>query len=239
MSVEFQSAPPHGGRLAGPEVTDALAEFQSAPPHGGRPDLVLHEAPVEVFQSAPPHGGRPPAAGLPPSSSTFQSAPPHGGRPRSRRSAARPRTCFNPRPRMGGDDRPAWGWVESLVSIRAPAWGATRAAPVCRSWVRFQSAPPHGGRPDDPMPRVEGGTFQSAPPHGGRRRDRIQLLKNVKFAGFRESAIATREVLGGWPVLVGFLAKNHRVASVANLSGLLWSLGVRATSDEERPSGII
>ncbi len=37
------------------------------------------------------------------------------------------RTCFNPRPRMGGDSViPQWEIDAMLVSIHAPAWGATR-----------------------------------------------------------------------------------------------------------------
>ena len=34
-------------------------------------------------------------------------------------------SCFNPRPRMGGDLGNDVGWVGWWVSIHAPAWGAT------------------------------------------------------------------------------------------------------------------
>ena len=73
---------------------------------------------------------------------------------------------FNPRPRTGGD------WPLALirlvipsVSIRAPARGATscessRFGTGSRS--KFQSAPPHGGRPAPP-PLLAG-----APPYGQR-----------------------------------------------------------------------
>ena len=56
---EFQSAPPHGGRLAAPHEVGSWFEFQSAPPHGGRPPPGCAIAFPMKFQSAPPHGGRP------------------------------------------------------------------------------------------------------------------------------------------------------------------------------------
>ncbi|EFK09572.1 conserved domain protein [delta proteobacterium NaphS2] len=78
--------------------------------------------------------------------SSFQSTPPHGGR-QELAPTAQPSSCFNPRPRMGGDStrsfssmasagfnpRPRMGgdWQDRpmrcrwLVSIHAPAWGAT------------------------------------------------------------------------------------------------------------------
>ena len=78
---------------------------------------------------------------------TFQSTPPHGGRPISG-SSFNTVTCFNPRPRMGGDSirwdlqsllrrfqsTPPHGGrpfprgrciTTDIVSIHAPAWGAT------------------------------------------------------------------------------------------------------------------
>ena len=54
---------------------------------------------------------------------------------------------FNPRPRTGGD-----GWSKSQLRVE----------------LRFQSAPPHGGRHGVAGSRIGQTTFQSAPPHGGR-----------------------------------------------------------------------
>ncbi len=54
----------------------------------------------------------------------FQSTPPYGGR----RSRSRSRSCrsgFNPRPRMGGDQRCKRQSNILAVSIHAPVWGAT------------------------------------------------------------------------------------------------------------------
>ena len=97
----------------------------------------------------------------------FQSTPPHGGRPFPFFYCCI-YSCFNPRPRMGGDNiiqyarrlpavsihAPAWGatWdclkvIKSMrVSIHAPAWGATATRNQKGKELGFQSTPPHGGR---------------------------------------------------------------------------------------------
>ncbi len=101
------------------------------------------------FQSTPPRGGDQRRRGW------FQSTPPRGGR--------LPFGClarsFNPRPRVGGD-----GDLHDpmVVSIHAPAWGAT---PAAVEGARFQSTPPRGATADgdespgtsfNPRPRVGG-----------------------------------------------------------------------------------
>ncbi len=55
----------------------------------------------------------------------FQSTPPHGGRLSCHHSLSRQHLSFNPRPRMGGDKQFAHDKVIDIVSIHAPAWGAT------------------------------------------------------------------------------------------------------------------
>ena len=57
--------------------------------------------------------------------------------------------CFNPRPRMGGDPIDSYAAILSkVVSIHAPAWGATPISYfTCKFITVFQSTPPHGGRP--------------------------------------------------------------------------------------------
>ena len=74
----------------------------------------------------------------------FQSTPPRGGRRPIARCWTTSTSCFNPRPRVGGDRGAAErsGWI---VSIHAPAWGATVDASASHAdW--FQSTPPRGGR---------------------------------------------------------------------------------------------
>ncbi len=99
------------------------------------------------FQSTPPHGGRPRYSLNVMPSKTFQSTPPHGGRQNL----------------LAADGQP------HVVSIHAPAWGATNIGErITRSQNVFQSTPPHGGRPlVQPAPGLWQ-TFQSTPPHGGR-----------------------------------------------------------------------
>ena len=98
---------------------------------------------------------------------------------------------FNPRPRAGGDWNAKWKLFDKLVSIHAPARGATvhgdhRSGPA----LEFQSTPPRGGRRTAisgmlgvevsihapargatlrlGVPRRASMPFQSTPPRGGR-----------------------------------------------------------------------
>src|SRR5262245_25584329 len=83
------------------------------------------------FQSTPPHGGRLMFWSWVVEAGLFQSTPPHGGRPIPHERPIRRRSGFNPRPRMGGDLAGYAGEHDALVSIHAPAWGATApAAPL-------------------------------------------------------------------------------------------------------------
>ncbi len=208
-----------GGDFWAVAPTDAKALFRSTPPHGGRPPSSSVLGPCDgVSIHAPAWGatrgsGRTPRAAI----GLFRSTPPHGGRPRSPSSAARD-PSFDPRPRMGGDERrercrsfragfdprPRMGGDQGvlvqhrsgvLVSIHAPAWGATPEDLRKYALIKFLSTPPHGGRqPVCDMNRrcgvsihapAWGATverwalrshwtfavqFRSTPPHGGRRR---------------------------------------------------------------------
>ena len=101
----------------------------------------------------------------------FQSTPPRGGRHRAAAASTDIGTGFNPRPRVGGD-RSVGGddHVHGLVSIHAPAWGATWIAGTCHgSITEFQSTPPRGGRLDHRHGPAWHDRFQSTPPRGGRR----------------------------------------------------------------------
>ena len=102
--VPFQSTPPHGGRPWIVLVIFLFLRFQSTPPHGGRPYISLAERKWRVsFNPRPRMGGDPRCDKLTPFS-----------------------TGFNPRPRMGGDLQKITFLISlSLVSIHAPAWGAT------------------------------------------------------------------------------------------------------------------
>ena len=142
----FQSTPPRGGRHHRPRRPQGLAGFNPRPRVGG--DVVVRCASGVghlVSIHAPAWG----ATGEPPR----QEAIHHGFNPRPRvggdlgsDSATIGCTRFNPRPRVGGDSVGHVAGETVLVSIHAPAWGAT---PSIASIVRadgFQSTPPRGGR---------------------------------------------------------------------------------------------
>src|SRR5690606_10191659 len=84
---------------------------------------------------------------------------------------------------------PAWGATVSLirpfapwcVSIHAPAWGATRVTSLTGTAVcGFQSTRPRGARPAGASGLVSGTEFQSTRPRGARlRHDNHSLLIHV------------------------------------------------------------
>ena len=102
------------------------------------------------FQSTPPHGGRHMYTYSIKDEKGFQSTPPHGGRPN---------ICGGfPRQFVVSIHAPAWGATivpvisghTRYVSIHAPAWGATGTWPFGLTFDGFQSTPPHGGRQATP-----------------------------------------------------------------------------------------
>ena len=132
----------------------------------------------------------------------FQSAPPRRGRPTVARKPSVP-TCFNPRPREGGDNpRPA-NPRQAKVSIRAPAKGATflRAGIATHEVVSIRAPAKGATRCPLPLLHVEvvsirapakGAThlavrdlvlaeFQSAPPRRGRHRCRWVAGADPRF----------------------------------------------------------
>ena len=167
-NFRFQSAPPHGGRRRRRAQRIMVLGFNPRPRTGGDRQGPEVRGLARLFQSAPPHGGRRgPGDGQGPQRS-------FNPRPRTGGDAARSRSRslhwrFNPRPRTGGDLAARPGQTIHVVSIRAPARGATRKSGLLLSSPGFQSAPPHGGRPDSSPGTGWPLRFQSAPPHGGRR----------------------------------------------------------------------
>ncbi len=102
--------------------------FQSTLPHGERqsPDPNLNR--LNRFQSTLPHGERPTYSRNPGRKKRFQSTLPHGERPCSHSNWYPFIFCFNPRSRMGSDDSIKIHKAVKIVSIHAPAWGATRSS---------------------------------------------------------------------------------------------------------------
>ena len=95
----------------------------------------LHDCRVLKFQSTPPRGGRLGCLErvLWKHETKFQSTPPRGGRLGEQVNRQFIPCSFNPRPRVGGDLlRNLRSELAILVSIHAPAWGATRSS-GCKS----------------------------------------------------------------------------------------------------------
>ncbi len=75
--------------------------------------------------------------------------------------------CFDPRPRTGGDQPVSRGPIVKLVSIRAPARGATANCRSADCICLFRSAPPHGGRRAGRCWRARQSSFDPRPRTGG------------------------------------------------------------------------
>ena len=144
-SILFQSTLPHGERRIMTGHVDRLGRFQSTLPHGERRLFLTACLFLLPFQSTLPHGER--------QKPIFYFS--HD-------------FCFNPRSRMGSDIFPPsfpkyslfqstlphgerlfispLRCITSIVSIHAPAWGATSTHIICLYYVLFQSTLPHGER---------------------------------------------------------------------------------------------
>ncbi len=197
-SASFNPRPRAGGdclRARG----DRRPSFNPRPRAGG--DLVQagHRRTLSVSIHAPARGATPSSLRVESTVGMFQSTPPRGGR---RGSPPGPRrcSCFNPRPRAGGDATQFLNLSRLTgVSIHAPARGATSGLPgACGPASVSIHAPArgatdlsqHGDRRDlgfNPRPRAggdddwasagEGGTaFQSTPPRGGRLGQQIRII---------------------------------------------------------------
>ena len=123
----------------------------------------------DQFQSTLPHGERPcPSARYPYPWGNFN--------PRSRMGSdmtSSPRWMrwlnFNPRSRMGSDPLRGGDVLNLLISIHAPAWGATWATPPCsQASTNFNPRSRMGSDPTSPAVAEIFGKFQSTLPHGER-----------------------------------------------------------------------
>ena len=120
--------------------------FQSTRPHGARHKAMNKKTQSVKFQSTRPHGARPPKRPKVYSPPCFNPRARMGRDPTAfRQIASKP--CFNPRARMGRDLTRHNKSTAILVSIHAPAWGATVSLIDITSPTWFQSTRPHGARP--------------------------------------------------------------------------------------------
>ena len=170
----FQSTHPHGVRLLPSMVTLAKVLFQSTHPHGVRRlNLFIDRLPMSVSIHAPAWG----ATVVSPTCSFcacgFQSTHPHGVRLIHVFTCSTP-TSFNPRTRMGCDLNTTIKYLFTIVSIHAPAWGATNLKQQNVFNIMFQSTHPHGVRLNLVVAFEDGKAFQSTHPHGVRPITRLQ-----------------------------------------------------------------
>ena len=122
----------------------------------------------------------------------FQSTRPRGAR---RTRAARCATCarsFNPRARVGRDGEQLVGLVAvAVVSIHAPAWGATRDCVALAHRARwFQSTRPRGARPTQPP---QGSRERCFNPRARVGRDKTQKPSFSRVEGFNPRARVGRD----------------------------------------------
>jgi len=99
----------------------------------------------------------------------FQSTPPRRGRRSSFIPSIRRQVCFNPRPRAGGDT--GFYYKERaiyIVSIHAPAQGATSTRRAVHRSMGFNPRPRAGGDAHVLFGSFEIRPFQSTPPRRGR-----------------------------------------------------------------------
>ena len=140
-------------------MTTRLYMFQSTRPHGARPTAVAGLPSVKVFQSTRPHGARRGQCDELVRVVVFQSTRPHG----ARLTEAVPFT------------------TPILVSIHAPAWGATSLAEDHHYHFLFQSTRPHGARQRRSKALHILATFQSTRPHGARPEGRRISRRRSRF----------------------------------------------------------
>ncbi len=167
MSHSFNPRPREGGDQVCLPWCSSPVLFQSTPPRGGRPEPGVCCSPWEdVSIHAPARGATRPGRLLN-LGTRFQSTPPRGGRRSTCRGRLSP-PCFNPRPREGGDLTETCMFAAKLVSIHAPARGATPHTKFTSARKAFQSTPPRGGRPPrDCALHRPSGRFNPRPREGG------------------------------------------------------------------------
>ena len=168
-SMRFQSTRPRGARRANRRLRFKLTEFQSTRPRGARPMLFPLAPCARHVSIHAPAWGATRFSRVGEGSSEFQSTRPRGARRWLCRWMAMPYR-FNPRARVGRDEEAVEASLGGIVSIHAPAWGATWLNQECQTHgscfnprarvgrdlgspsflsqsVRFQSTRPRGARP--------------------------------------------------------------------------------------------
>ena len=171
----FNPRPRAGGDIRRLYTSVCSSMFQSTPPRGGDRSTSGHwSAACRVSIHAPARGATPIGVSHDAVERCFNPRPRAGGDSCSSSRMGCPDQCFNPRPRGGRPTRAAGDRASAMVSIHAPARGATLAVADLRlTNEQFQSTPPRGGdhcRRSDAMRSL---SFNPRP-RGGRRQRSAQ-----------------------------------------------------------------
>ena len=129
----FQSTRPRGARHAGGFACVALGWFQSTRPRGARPEDLPRRNHEHSFNPRAREGRDAEQIGTIPLEIGFNPRA-REGRDKSPKSFRCPTTCFNPRAREGRDCLSIFDHAYRIVSIHAPARGATMNAGKATCW---------------------------------------------------------------------------------------------------------
>ncbi len=130
---QFQSTRPRGARLHFQAGLVAVGAVSIHAPARGATEADADLLDGCLFQSTRPRGARPIAADLRDIVTLFQSTRPRGAR-RGITIYLSGVACFNPRARAGRDGDAAMVQLVDMVSIHAPARGATDTPRWTRHW---------------------------------------------------------------------------------------------------------
>ena len=144
--------------------------FQSTHPRGVRLECDFPCAAGVLFQSTHPRGVRRFVVCCFDILVAFQSTHPRGVRPYTSTPQGRHRSHFNPRTREGCDPDLMAVYTQTLISIHAPARGATPLRCVFTIFKLFQSTHPRGVRRTRLPQYGQTTKFQSTHPRGVRLR---------------------------------------------------------------------
>ena len=167
----FNPRPRMGGDMVVMALCSTLYGFNPRPRMGGDQQTPPAKAGQCRFQSTPPHGGRPANPACESRAMSVSIHAPAWGATLIFHCIPLSYLSFNPRPRMGGDFKTNLADA-ALVRFQStpPHGGRPTICPKCKTPYWFQSTPPHGGRRHTVHSRQRQDKFQSTPPHGGRRK---------------------------------------------------------------------
>jgi len=158
-----------GRDLPAASTVPPVCLFQSTRPRGARPELLLNAVLVQMFQSTRPRGARLIPFNLFSNAMRFQSTRPRGARLNTRHE----RDVFG----LVSIHAPAWGATGSAASMMAATHGFNPRARVGRDLsnksnsqisLLFQSTRPRGARPSRVSKSAARPKFQSTRPRGAR-----------------------------------------------------------------------